>query len=147
MISNEITMTHPGPMATNVRDVARMLSVIAGPDPLDSRTHGVKPTTTDYTASLRKDIRGLRVGILQEGFNQAPWTELGLVGSEPVVDQKCSQPWTVFGTLAPSQPMCRCPCTLTVCISLTPCTTKEMPTCTGTPMSAQMYLGSITPNC
>ena len=88
VISNEITMTHPGPMATNVRDVARMLAVIAGPDPLDSRTHGVKPTTTDYTASLRKDIRGLRVGILQEGFNQAPWTELGLVGSEPVVDQK-----------------------------------------------------------
>ena len=39
----EMTLDHIGPMADNVENVARMLSVLAGPDPLDPRQRGVLP--------------------------------------------------------------------------------------------------------
>ena len=87
VISNEMTMTHPGPMATNVRDVARMLSVIAGPDPLDPRTRGVSPTVSDYTNAIGKEIEGMHIGVVREGFGQPPRSDIGLVGSETVVDE------------------------------------------------------------
>jgi len=87
VISNEMTMTHPGPMANQVRDVARMLSAIAGPDPLDPRTRGVNPLTTDYEAGIDGGVAGLRIGVVHEGFAQDPWDEVGLVGSEAVVDE------------------------------------------------------------
>ena len=88
VISNEMTMTHPGPMANTVRNVARMLSAIAGPDPLDPRTRGVSPPTTDYAAGLDRGVSRLRIGVVREGFGQDPWDDIGLVGSEPVVDEK-----------------------------------------------------------
>jgi amidase len=88
IISNEITMTHPGPMANNVRDVARMLEAIAGPDSLDPRTRGVVPESTDYTAVIGKGVKELRIAVVKEGFEQQPWADIGLLGSEQVVDVK-----------------------------------------------------------
>lgn len=55
-----------GPMAWTVRDVAMMLGVIAGHDPLDS-TSAPQPVP-DYLANLTGDIRGLRVGVPKEYF-------------------------------------------------------------------------------
>jgi amidase len=64
----EITLDHVGPMARKVSDVALLLEVIAGEDGLDPRQHGtLKPEK--YTESLTGDLRGLRIGLVREGFS------------------------------------------------------------------------------
>lgn len=73
----ETTVDHLGPLTNSVRDNALMLEVIAGSDGLDPRQIDV-PAPASYTANLDQGIRGLRIGILREGF--------GLANSEPVVD-------------------------------------------------------------
>jgi aspartyl-tRNA(Asn)/glutamyl-tRNA(Gln) amidotransferase subunit A len=55
-----------GPMARTVEDLALMLQVLAGADPLDS-TSAPRPVP-DYRAALTGDIRGLRIGVPQEYF-------------------------------------------------------------------------------
>ena len=55
-----------GPFARSVEDVARVLGVIAGQDPLDSTS---MPTAApDYAAALDGDIRGLTIGMPREYF-------------------------------------------------------------------------------
>ncbi len=55
-----------GPFARTAEDVARVLGVIAGHDPLDSTS---MPTAVpDYVAGLRGEIRGLRIGLPREYF-------------------------------------------------------------------------------
>jgi len=57
-----------GPLATNVRDVATVLRVIAGRDPFDSTsTTAVVP---DYLAELQEPVKGLRLGIPKEYFGE-----------------------------------------------------------------------------
>lgn len=87
-VSNEMTMVHAGPMATTVADVARLLSAIAGPDPLDPRQRGVISPVTDYTTTIGRGVRGLRIGVVLEGFGQPAWDDIGLLGSEEIVDRK-----------------------------------------------------------
>ena len=86
----EMTLDHVGPMANTVEDAARMLSVLAGPDGLDPRQRGVIPPdyVSDYQPAIGRGVEGLRIGLVKEGFDQAPWEDLGLGGSEPVVDEK-----------------------------------------------------------
>lgn len=55
-----------GPMARCVEDVARILGVIAGYDPLDSTS--MQLDVPDYVAGLTGDVKGLRVGIPKEYF-------------------------------------------------------------------------------
>src|SRR5271163_2323046 len=55
-----------GPFATNTRDVAAVLEVIAGRDANDS-TSTTAPVP-DYRAAMEKPIKGLRVGIPKEYF-------------------------------------------------------------------------------
>ena len=56
-----------GPMGRTVADTALLLEVIAGADPLDPRQrHEVK--TEAYTQALTGDVRGLRIGVVREGF-------------------------------------------------------------------------------
>ena len=55
-----------GPFARDVEDVARLLGVIAGHDPLDSTS--VRQPTPDYVAELAGDIRGLKIGLPREYF-------------------------------------------------------------------------------
>jgi len=64
----EITIDAAGPMTANVRDNALLLEVIAGPDGIDSRQHDVK--VKRYTDALDGGAKGLRIGVLQEGFAQ-----------------------------------------------------------------------------
>lgn len=71
----EMTLDHLGPMANNVENAARMLSVIAGPDPLDPRQRGVIPAdyVRDYVPAIGKGVKGIKVAVVKEGFGQKPW--------------------------------------------------------------------------
>jgi len=55
-----------GPFGTDVRSAARLLSVIAGPDPRDSTCLDVP--VDDFEAACGRAIRGLRVGIPSQYF-------------------------------------------------------------------------------
>src|SRR3989338_9214149 len=55
-----------GPITENVADAAIMLGTIAGYDPMDL-TSLAKPVP-DYAAALKKDIKGLKIGMPKEYF-------------------------------------------------------------------------------
>ena len=74
----EIFVDHTGPMTATVRDNALLLEVIAGDDGYDPRIKN--PTVHRYTEGLDGSVKGLRIGILAEGF--------GLPNSEAAVDAK-----------------------------------------------------------
>jgi amidase len=66
------TIDHIGPMAKTVEDVALLLSVIAGKD--DTAIDPRQPDNIevpDYQSSLTGDIKGLRIGMVQEAFGAA----------------------------------------------------------------------------
>jgi amidase len=73
--SIETSIDHTGPITRDVRDNARMLEVIAGPDGIDRRQSGRE--AGDYVRALDEGARGTRVAILAEGFGH-------LDGSSPV---------------------------------------------------------------
>src|SRR6266403_4294585 len=73
----ELTLDHTGPIARTARDAAQLLEVLAGADGLDPRQSGGLRTEA-YTKQLTGHARGLRVGIVKEGF--------GWPNSEPDVD-------------------------------------------------------------
>ncbi|MEC5344934.1 amidase, partial [Brenneria populi] len=62
----EATIDHAGPITASVRDNALMLEVIAGADGLDPRQYA--PKTEAYSEALSKSVKGLKIGILTEGF-------------------------------------------------------------------------------
>ncbi len=53
-----------GPMGKSIEDLAILLSVMAGRDPLDGTTSDV--AVPDYRALLKKDMKGLKIGIPKE---------------------------------------------------------------------------------
>ncbi len=55
------TLDHVGPMTKTVADAAMLLQVIAGPDPKDS-TASQQPVP-NYSESLNKNVKGLRIGV------------------------------------------------------------------------------------
>jgi aspartyl-tRNA(Asn)/glutamyl-tRNA(Gln) amidotransferase subunit A len=55
-----------GPFALCARDIARVLQVIAGHDDHDSTSAAIP--VPDYTSSLTRDIKGLRVGLPKEYY-------------------------------------------------------------------------------
>jgi aspartyl-tRNA(Asn)/glutamyl-tRNA(Gln) amidotransferase subunit A len=55
-----------GPITKNVRDSAILMNIISGKDPLDSTSAPVQ--APDFTASLGKDIKGIKIGIPKEYF-------------------------------------------------------------------------------
>ncbi|KIW82922.1 hypothetical protein Z517_02165 [Fonsecaea pedrosoi CBS 271.37] len=72
---------HAGPMTANVRDCARLLEAIAGPDGIDDRQpFSMAPETLRYSSALEEFLaagaakprdqilKGLKVGVLKEGF-------------------------------------------------------------------------------
>ncbi|MGH7864928.1 MAG: amidase [Candidatus Binataceae bacterium] len=66
VMSIDPTMDHVGPMGRTVADVALLLEVIAGRDPLDPRQDEVP--VEQYRDALSKSVAGLSIGILREGF-------------------------------------------------------------------------------
>ena len=62
-----------GPMTKTVALNAKVLQVIAGRDDIDDRQYAapLPAQLPDYSASLGKGVKGLKVGILKEGFDFA----------------------------------------------------------------------------
>jgi len=67
IIGMEAMLDHVGPITAGVADNALMLEVLAGYDGLDSRQRGLQ--THRYTEALDKDIRGMKIGVVREGFD------------------------------------------------------------------------------
>ena len=65
----ELTLDHTGPMTRTVTDNALLLEVIAGSDGLDPRQYA--PRVADYTRALGQGPRGLKIGVVAEGFAHA----------------------------------------------------------------------------
>lgn len=74
----ESTIDHVGPMTGTLADNALLLEVLAGEDGLDPRQYNVK--TANYTEALGKGAKGLKIGVVKEGF--------GLADSESDVDER-----------------------------------------------------------
>ncbi len=83
---------HCGPMGASTEDVARLLTAIAGPDPLDPRTHMAK--VQDYMAALGRDVSGMRIAVCKEGF--------GHPESDPETDRKVREAIETLGRLGAS---------------------------------------------
>ena len=84
-----------GPMAKTVEDVALLMEVMAGNDPMDPTT--VSDPVPAYTHHLRKEIKGLKVGVPKEYFE----TE-GLDGeTKQIVEEKILQLKTLGCELVP----------------------------------------------
>ena len=73
----EQTLDHTGPIARTVADIATLLQVIAGEDGYDPRQKA--PKLQDYTSKLNAGVKGLKIGVVEEGF--------GHVNSEIEVDK------------------------------------------------------------
>lgn len=74
----ESTIDHTGPMSQNVADNALFLEVLAGADGLDPRQYA--PQTANYTEALGKDVKGMKIAVVAEGFGHG--------NSEADVDSK-----------------------------------------------------------
>lgn len=57
-----------GPMTKTVEDAAMLMNVIGGHDPLDSTSANVE--LPDFTATLDRDVKGLKMGIPKEYFTE-----------------------------------------------------------------------------
>jgi aspartyl-tRNA(Asn)/glutamyl-tRNA(Gln) amidotransferase subunit A len=55
-----------GPITKDVTDAAILMNVIAGHDPKDSTSANI--AVPDFTAALKKDVKGMKVGIPREYF-------------------------------------------------------------------------------
>ncbi|MFH0858338.1 MAG: Asp-tRNA(Asn)/Glu-tRNA(Gln) amidotransferase subunit GatA [Candidatus Omnitrophota bacterium] len=71
-----------GPITKDVLDSAVLMNVICGYDPLDSTSVNIK--VPDYTKSLVKDIKGLRIGIPKEYFIEGMDPEIKKITDEAV---------------------------------------------------------------
>ncbi|MDA0771177.1 MAG: amidase [Chloroflexi bacterium] len=60
------SLDHCGPLTWTVEDSAIMLQAIAGHDPKDPTSS--RAPVPDYTASLREDVKGLRIGVPRHFF-------------------------------------------------------------------------------
>ncbi len=85
----EQTLDHSGPICGSTDDVALLLSVIAGRDPLDPRQFECE--TQDYRAAIGKGAKGLKIAVVKEGFARPE--------SEEAVDKKVRSAATRFEKL------------------------------------------------
>ena len=68
LIAFASSLDHIGPLARTVKDAAIVLRTIAGRDPMDSTSADVP--VPNYVAELEKPIRGLKVGVAKEYFEE-----------------------------------------------------------------------------
>ena len=68
VIPNSYTFDHCGPLARSVEDCAIVMQVIAGFDPRDAGS--VKRDLPEYRAALKKDLRGLKIGVLRHHWEE-----------------------------------------------------------------------------
>lgn len=60
------SLDSPGPITKTVEDSALLLQILAGQDPHDATTS--PSAVPDYVASMKKDIKGLKIGISEDYF-------------------------------------------------------------------------------
>lgn len=75
MIALASSLDHCGPLTRTAEDAAFILQAIAGFDPKDSTS--VDHPVPDYLATLKRDIRGLRIGLPKEFFCKELDTRVG----------------------------------------------------------------------
>lgn len=68
---SEQSLDHTGPMARRVEDIAAALDAVAGYDGYDPRQDRTVPLSVNTRGSLADGPRGLRLGVLDEGFVDA----------------------------------------------------------------------------
>lgn len=85
----EASVDHVGPMALNVPDVATALQAVAGYDDLDPRQRRGIPDGIDALSDLDGGVRGLRIGILTEGFAEPiePGVAEGVLAAVAVLEK------------------------------------------------------------
>ncbi|OGU01532.1 MAG: hypothetical protein A2085_10670 [Gemmatimonadetes bacterium GWC2_71_10] len=102
------TQDTAGPMGRTVRDVAALLSVIAGPDPADTTTtQPARRSAVDFTAGLDPNaLRGARIGVARNLFGTSVLADriaeraletlrgAGAVVVDPAEVQSASAIWT-----------------------------------------------------
>jgi aspartyl-tRNA(Asn)/glutamyl-tRNA(Gln) amidotransferase subunit A len=64
------SVSHVGPLGASSIDLARILEVIAGPDPRDSQTLA-QPPMTSLVPALRRGVRGLVIGLPEGEWRDA----------------------------------------------------------------------------
>jgi aspartyl-tRNA(Asn)/glutamyl-tRNA(Gln) amidotransferase subunit A len=74
MIAFASSLDQAGPMARTAEDAAMMLNVMSGYDPKDSTSINIE--VPDYTADLNNSIKGLKIGLPKEFFNEHLSSEL-----------------------------------------------------------------------
>ncbi|HEY7540762.1 MAG TPA: amidase family protein [Methylomirabilota bacterium] len=65
------SIDYTGPMTRTVEDAAAALEATAGYDPYDPRSTRDVPPRVDVLSRLADGVAGLRIGVLQEGFDDA----------------------------------------------------------------------------
>ena len=71
-----------GPLGRTAEDVALLLDVIAGHDPLDSTS--VDLPTPSYTQSIREPLKDLRLGVVQEHYGEGLDPEVAIAVREAI---------------------------------------------------------------
>ena len=66
LIAFASSLDRVGPLARNVRDLAKIMAVMAGGDPMDSTAAGVP--VPNYAQSLDEPVKGLRIGVPTDYF-------------------------------------------------------------------------------
>ena len=77
------TLDTVGPMTRTVRDAAFMLNAIAGHDSRDSSTSTLP--VKDFSVDLDKEIKGIRIGILEEALSATIEPEIGEIFKKAVI--------------------------------------------------------------
>ena len=95
----EGSIDHVGPMSNDTDGLARMLTAIAGTDPLDPRQRGVIPQgySSDYMAALGHGVEGKKIAVVKEGFSHG--SELGFPPSDEEVDRRVKEAASAFKQL------------------------------------------------
>ena len=75
MIAFASSLDQGGPLAQTAEDAAILLGTMAGFDTRDSTS--IDQAVPDYTASLNADIKGLKIGLPKEYFNEGLDAEVG----------------------------------------------------------------------
>jgi amidase len=65
------SIDYTGPMTRTVEDAAAALQATAGYDPYDPRSTRDVPTSIDVLGRLADGVSGLRIGVLEQGFDDA----------------------------------------------------------------------------
>ena len=65
------SIDYTGPLTLTVEDTARALQATAGPDGYDPRQSRDVPESMDVLSGLKEGVAGLRIGVLDQGFEDA----------------------------------------------------------------------------